>query len=161
MSVRDVAKLLLDHGISAVPVIDDGGKLIGIISEGDLIGRRAERDNKRRAWWLEMIAEGSELAPRFLDYVRAHGPSAADVMTQDIITVSPETPAETIAQLLDRNRIKRVLVTRDGKLIGIVSRADLVRMVARSASPEPEAIAEEERRRQELRGQFPRRDPLN
>jgi hypothetical protein len=57
--------------------------------------------------------------------------------------------------------IKRVLVTRDGKLIGIVSRADLVRMVARSASPEPEAIAEEERRRQELRGQFPRRDPLN
>jgi signal-transduction protein with cAMP-binding, CBS, and nucleotidyltransferase domain len=80
-------------------------------------------------------------------------------MTQEIITASPETPAET--QLLDRNQIKRVLVTREGKLIGIVSRADLVRMVARSASPEAEATAEEDRRRQELRGQFPRRDPLN
>jgi CBS domain-containing protein len=71
MLVRDVAKLLLDHGISAVPVIDHESKLVGIISEGDLIGRRAERDDKRRTRWLEMIADGFALAPRFLDYVRA------------------------------------------------------------------------------------------
>ncbi len=157
MLVRDVAKLLLDHGISAVPVIDDAGKLLGVVSEGDLIRRSGERSEKRRAWWLEMLADGFELAPRFVDYMRAHEPRAADVMTRDIITASPETPSETIARLIERHRIKRVLVVRDGKLIGIVSRADLVRMIAASAPPQAEAIAEEERQREELRGRFPRR----
>jgi CBS domain-containing protein len=124
MPVRDVAKLLLDHGISAAPVIDAAGNLLGIVSEGDLISRNAERTEKSRAWWLEMLADGFELAPRFVDYVRAHGPRAADVMTRDIITTTPETPAETIARLIERHRIKRVLVVRDGKFVGIVSRAD-------------------------------------
>ena len=158
MLVRDVAKLLLDHAISAVPVIDDAGKLLGVVSEGDLISRSAERGEKSRAWWLEMLADGFELAPRFVDYLRAHGPRAADVMTRDLITASPETPAETIARLIERHRIRRVLVVRDGKLIGIVSRADLVRMIAASAPPEAEASAEEERQREELRGRFPRQD---
>jgi CBS domain-containing protein len=157
MPVRDVAKLLLDHGISAAPVIDAAGNLLGIVSEGDLISRNAERTEKSRAWWLEMLADGFELAPRFVDYVRAHGPRAADVMTRDIITTTPETPAETIARLLDLHRIKRVLVVRDGKLVGIVSRADLVRMIAASAPPKAEAIADEKRQHEELRGRFPRR----
>src|SRR6516165_8408252 len=157
MPVRDVAKLLLDHGISAAPVIDAAGNLLGIVSEGDLISRNAERTEKSRAWWLEMLADGFELAPRFVDYVRAHGPRAADVMTRDIITTTPETPAETIARLIERHRIKRVLVVRDGKFVGIVSRADLVRMIAASAEPKAEAIIEEERQREELHGRFPRR----
>ena len=157
MPVRDVAKLLLDHGISAAPVIDAAGNLLGIVSEGDLISRNAERTEKSRAWWLEMLADGFELAPRFVDYVRAHGPRAADVMTRDIITTTPETPAETIARLIERHRIKRVLVVRDGKFVGIVSRADLVRMIAASAEPKAEAIIEEERQRKELHGRFPRR----
>jgi CBS domain-containing protein len=157
MLVRDAAKLLLDHGISAVPVIDDAGKLLGVVSEGDLISRSAESNEKSRAWWLEMLADGFELAPRFVDYMRARGPRVADVMTRDIITVRAETPAETIARLIERHRIKRVLVVRDGKLIGIVSRADLVRMIAASVPPEGEAITEEERQREELRGRFPRR----
>jgi CBS-domain-containing membrane protein len=104
-----------------------------------------------------MLADGFELAPRFVDYVRAHGPKVADVMTRDVITVTPEIPAETIARLIERHRIKRVPVVRDGKLIGIVSRADLVRMIAASAPPKAELTAEEERRREELRGRFPRR----
>jgi CBS domain-containing protein len=148
MPVRDVAKLLLDHGISAAPVIDAAGNLLGIVSEGDLISRNAERTEKSRAWWLEMF----ELAPRFVDYVRAHGPRAADVMTRDIITATPETPTETIARLIERHRIKRMLVVRDGKLVGTVSRADLVRMIAASAEPKAEAITEEERQREELHG---------
>jgi CBS domain-containing protein len=156
MLVRDVAKLLLDHGISAAPVVDDAGKLLGIVSEGDLISERAAHSEKRRAWWLEMLADGFALAPRFEEYVRLQGPKAADVMTRKVITVTPETPAETVAQLIERHRIKRVLVTRDGKLAGIVSRADLVRMLAHSAPPKAEAIAEEERKREELRGRFPR-----
>ena len=98
MLVRDVAKLLLDHAISAVPVIDDAGKLRGVVSDGDLISRSAERREKSRAWWLEMLADGFELAPRFVHYLRAHGPRAADVMTHDLITASPETPAEMIAR---------------------------------------------------------------
>jgi CBS-domain-containing membrane protein len=77
-------------------------------------------------------------------------------MTRDIITATPETPAETIAQLIERHRIKRVLVVSDGKLVGIVSRADLVRMIAASSEPKAEAITEEEPEREELRGRFPR-----
>ena len=78
-------------------------------------------------------------------------------MTRDIVKASPETPAETIARLLDLHRIKRVLVVRDGELVGIVSLADLIRMIAASAPPKAEAIADEERQREELRGRFPRR----
>jgi CBS domain-containing protein len=154
MPVRDVAKLLLNHRISAAPVIDDAGKLLGIVSEGDLISRNAERSEKSRAWWLEMLADGFELAPRFVD-MRAR--RAADVTTRDIITATPETPAEAIVRLIERHRIKRVLVVRDGKLVGIVSRADLVRMIAASAEPKAEAITEEERQCEELHGRFPRR----
>ena len=157
MLVRDVAKLLLKHAISAVPVMDDAGKLLGVVSEGDLISRGGERSEKSRAWWLEMLADGFELAPRFVDYVRAHGPKVADVMPRDVITVTPDIPAETIARLIERHRIKCVPVVRDGKLIGIVTRADLVRMIAASAPPKAELTAEEERRREELRGRFPRR----
>ena len=126
-SVRDVAKLLAERGISAVPVVDDDNRIIGMVSEGDLLHRTETGTGRRRSWWLELIASTNELA---VDYVRSHGGSVKDVMTRDVISVSDTTPVADIAILLEKNRIKRVPVVRDGRLVGIVSRANLVRALA-------------------------------
>lgn len=127
MSVRDVAKLLLEHGISAVPVVDASGALLGIVSEGDLVRRGDVVRDERQSWWLQMLAEGENLAPGFLDYVRSGERRVSDLMTREVVTVEEETPLPEVARLLEEHRIKRVPVLRQGKLVGVVSRADLVR----------------------------------
>jgi CBS domain-containing protein len=127
MSVRDVAKLLLKHGISAVPVVDASGALLGIVSEGDLVRRRHISRDDRASWWLQMLAEGEDLAPEFLAYVRSGDRLLQDLMTREVVTVEEETLLPEIARLLEEHRIKRVPVLRQGRVVGIVSRADLVR----------------------------------
>ena len=127
MSVRDVAKLLLEHRISAVPVVDASGALLGIVSEGDLVRRGQVVRDERQSWWLQMLAEGDDLAPGFVAYVRAADRPVRDLMTREVATVEEETPLPEVARLLEERRIKRVPVLRQGKLVGIVSRADLVR----------------------------------
>lgn len=128
-SVEAVANLMLGRRISAIPVVDAAGRVRGIVSEGDLM-RRAETGTERhRSWWLATFAGGDELA---IDYVKAHGRTAADVMTPKVVTVGERTPLEKIATLLERHRIKRVPVVRNGKIVGIVSRANLLHgLVAR------------------------------
>src|SRR5271167_3330611 len=126
-SVPAVAKLLCEHGISAVPVVDKGNRVIGMVSEGDLLHRAETGTEPRRSWWLQMIASTNQLAA---DYIKSHSGSVKDVMTRDVITVSDTTPVADIAVLLETNRIKRVPVLCDGKLVGIVSRANLVRALA-------------------------------
>ena len=130
MSVRDVAKLLLKHGISAVPVVDASGALLGIVSEGDLVRRRHINRDDRASWWLQMLAEGEDLAPEFLAYVRSGDRLLQDLMTREVVTVEEETLLPEIARLLEEHRIKRVPVLRQGRVVGIVSRADLVRALA-------------------------------
>ena len=127
MSVRDAAMLLVKHGISAVPVVDGSGALLGIVSEGDLVRRGDVVRDERQSWWLQMLAEGEHLAPGFLGYVRSGGRQVRDLMTCEVVTVEDQTPLPEIARLLQEHRIKRVPVLRQGKLVGIVSRADLVR----------------------------------
>jgi CBS domain-containing protein len=127
MSVRDAAMLLVKHGISAVPVVDGSGALLGIVSEGDLVRRGDIVRDERQSWWLQMLAEGEHLAPGFLGYVRSGGRQVRDLMTREVVTVEDQTPLPEIARLLQEHRIKRVPVLRQGKLVGIVSRADLVR----------------------------------
>src|SRR3954447_15238922 len=127
MSVREVARLLLDHRISAVPVVDASGALLGIVSEGDLVRRGEVVRDERQSWWLQMIAEGADLAPEFLAYVRAGDRSVRDLMTREVVAVEEETPLPEVARLLEERRIKRVPVLREGRVVGIVSRADLVR----------------------------------
>jgi CBS domain-containing protein len=120
--VRETAKTLLAHRISAVPVVE-GGKLVGIVSEGDLM-RRAESGTERQpSWWLSWLSD-TEAQTR--SYVKSHSRRVADVMTTRVLTVAEDTPVEDIAQLLERKRIKRVPVVRDGAVVGIVSRADLL-----------------------------------
>jgi len=121
--ISDVANKLLDNRISAVPVVDDDGSLLGIVSEGDLIRRRESGTERQSSWWLRMLQNPNDLAS---DYVKTHGRRAQDVMTRNVITVSEETPVSDIAEILEKNRIKRVPVVHDGKVVGIVSRANLL-----------------------------------
>jgi CBS domain-containing protein len=143
-SVRDLAALLSERGISGVPVVDQANRLVGIISEGDLL-HRAEtgtdrRTEKRRARWLDSLTSDRELAR---DYAKSHGRKVADIMTRDVITVSETTDLAEIADLFETKRIKRVPVLRDGNLVGIVSRANLVRALA--AVPAQPAAADDDR----------------
>ena len=124
---QQIARHLLERGISAVPVVDDHGSPIGMVSEGDLIGRNDADREARRDWWLAMLAEGESLAPEFLSQLRAQERTARDLMTAPIVSVGEETKIGEIARLLAAHRIKRVPVVRDGHLVGIVSRADLLR----------------------------------
>ena len=126
-SVREVAKTFLERRISAVPVVDDQGKLVGIVSEGDLMHRSEAGTERRRSWWLRGLTGDETLAA---EYVKAHARKVADVMTRNVITASPDTPLHEIAALLEKNSIKRVPIVRDGALVGIVSRANLIQAVA-------------------------------
>jgi CBS domain-containing protein len=137
---RQIARLLLDKRISAVPVVDDKGAPIGMVSEGDLIGRDEVAREGRRDWWLALLAEGEPLDPGFLASVHAAERVARDVMSGPVVTVREDTDAGEIARLLQSYRIKRVPVLRDDRIVGIVSRADLVRALAEQpASVAPHA----------------------
>ena len=126
-TVKEVAQTLVDRRISAVPVIDDAGKLVGIISEGDLMHRAETGTELRYRWWIRLVGGDASLPA---DYIKAHARRAADIMTQNVITATPETPLDEIAVLLERNSIKRVPIVREGQLVGIVSRANLVQALA-------------------------------
>jgi len=137
-TVAKVARLLADKHISAVPVCDADGTLLGMLSEGDLMRLFGTETSTRRAWWLRMLAEGTDLAPEFLAYVREDQRRARELMTSPVISVTERTSAREIADLMMRHRIKRVPVVRDGKVVGIVARADLVRAIAQT----PDALSE-------------------
>jgi CBS domain-containing protein len=122
-SVKEVAKTLLEKHISAVPVVDDAGTLVGIVSEGDLMHRFEAGTERRYSPWIRLIAGDASLPA---NYIKAHARKVADVMTKNVITASPETPLDEIAIRLERNSIKRVPIVKDGRLVGIVSRANIV-----------------------------------
>ena len=128
MSVRDVATLMLDKGISGIPVVDGEGQLKGLVSEGDLM-RRVETgtDQQRQSWWLKLVTMSQDDAA---DYVKSHSTRVADVMTHPVISVSPDSDISEVAMLLEKHRIKRVPVVDGGRLVGLVSRADLLRALA-------------------------------
>ena len=126
-SVTDIAALLMDKNISAVPVIGDDKKLCGIVSEGDLMRRISSDGDDKRSWWLKMVSSNSEEA---YDFLKAHGRTAKDVMTKNVETVSEDTEISEVAQILESHHIKRVPVTDDGKVVGIISRSNLLQLVA-------------------------------
>jgi CBS-domain-containing membrane protein len=129
-SVRSIAQTLLKHRISGVPVADHDGRVIGIVSEGDLMRRPESETARPRSWWLGLMETPEDRASQ---YLKSHGLTARDVMTREPITVTEDTSLEEIAMLLEQKAIKRVPVLRDGKLVGIVSRADLLHgLVARA-----------------------------
>ena len=133
--VASIARLLAERGISAVPVLDPAGKVLGIVTEADLLRRLAGEADHPTSWLASLFANPERDAAR---YARTHGATAADVMTVDVISVRPTTPAAEVAQMMEDRGIRRVLVTQDDQLRGIVSRADLLRalMAPRSDAAE-------------------------
>lgn len=126
-TVKHVAELFLRRGISAAPVVDDAGKLVGIISEADLL-RRVETDSERqRPRWLRHFVGSAQLAT---EYVKSHAMKVADLMTRAVVTATPGTPLHELATLMERSGIKRVPIVSDGQIVGIVSRANFVQAIA-------------------------------
>jgi CBS domain-containing protein len=128
--INQIARVLVENGISAVPVVDESGAPVGMVSEGDLIPRREVEREARRDWWLDLLAEGEALNPDFLANLKAPNQKATDVMTCPVVTVDPDINVAEIARLLVAHRIKRVPVVQHGRVVGIVSRADLLRALA-------------------------------
>ena len=129
--IEEAVRLMLDHHVSALPVVDAEGRFKGLVSEGDLMRRVRAADGQRRSWWLEMLNGADETAEEFIK-LRSH--RIADVMTRDVVSVDEDMPVAGIARLLEKHRIKRVPVLRDGRVVGIVSRANLLH--ALSALPD-------------------------
>jgi CBS-domain-containing membrane protein len=151
--VRDIAELLYTRRISGVPVVDSDGSVIGIVSEGDLIGHAAIVGEHHRSWWLSLFADESVTAR---DYAKAHGRTARDVMTTNVITVEETKTLREIVETLHRHRINRVPVVRDGKLVGIVTRGDLLKALATPEREPPKSVddrAIHEQLMRELRSQ--------
>jgi len=126
-SIKELAKILLDRRISAVPVVDDKGKLVGIVSEGDLMHRSEAGTQRQRPWWLLLLTGEETLAD---EYIKAHARKVADVMTRNVVTASPDTPLHEVAALLEKNSVKRLPIVNNDQLVGIVSRANLIQAVA-------------------------------
>jgi len=142
LPVAEVAKLMLSRGISAIPVVAPDGTLVGIVSEGDLVRRAELGTERRRPWWLRALTDDVELAD---EYAKSRGRKARDVMTPSVITVDETTPIADIVDLLEKHRIKRVPVVREGRVVGIVSRANLLRAFASEAFREPRESSDEDR----------------
>ncbi|MBX9701540.1 MAG: CBS domain-containing protein [Acetobacteraceae bacterium] len=124
LTVGQAARMLASRGVSGAPVVDEEGKLLGMLTEGDLIRRLAAERDKPRSWFLGLFGSAPAQADH---YARSHGRRVRDVMTTGIDSVAETTPVAEIAALLERRGIRRVPVLRDDKLVGIVSRADLLK----------------------------------
>jgi CBS domain-containing protein len=152
--VHEVVSLLLKYRISAVPVVDSARQVVGIVSEGDLLRPEgANRAGTRRPWWLEVVFAGQPeafFAGQPEAYEKAQGRTAGAVMTRNVITVNESMPLNEIAELLERHHIKRVPVLSDGRLAGIVSRANLLHGLANTIVEhhEPGAAKDRQLRRE-------------
>lgn len=149
-TVSDIANTMLERHISALPVVDEKGRVVGIISEGDLV-RRHEigTGNRRRSWWLNLLADPADQAE---EYVKSHAAKARDIMTSPAIMVDGEATVPEIAETLEKNHIKRVPVLRGDRLVGIVSRANIVQLVAAARRHEIPAASEDEAIREAVLG---------
>ncbi|HVY56632.1 MAG TPA: CBS domain-containing protein [Xanthobacteraceae bacterium] len=126
-SVLEAAQLMLQNRISGLPVVDRTGNLVGMVTEGDFLRRAELGTERKRPRWLEFLIGPRNLAQ---DYVHSHGRKIETVMTPDPITVTPDTPLDEIVRTMERRQIKRLPVVSDGKVVGIVSRANLLHALA-------------------------------
>ena len=131
-NIAEIASLLASKHFSAVPVCKPDNTLLGIVSESDILKPFRESVRARRDWWLGVIAEGEALPQDFLDYLRQDTRAASDVMVRHVITTDEQATLPQLAELMINHGIKRLPVLRDGKVVGIVSRADLVAVIART-----------------------------
>jgi CBS domain-containing protein len=133
LPVRRAAEILLEHGISAAPVTEAGRRLVGILSEGDLIRRVEIGTERRRPWFLQMLVSDASKAQ---EYIKSHAARVADLMTPRVIAATEATPLTEIADLMERHRVKRIPILRQDTLVGIVSRSDILRAFASQPKPQ-------------------------
>jgi CBS domain-containing protein len=126
-SVRDIAAVMVEKHISGVPVLSDDGKVVGIVSQSDLLHRAEIGTERKHKWWFRIFADSSELAR---EYAKAHGLKARDVMSRYVVSVRDDAELRDVADILDARRIKRVPVIQEGRVVGIITRGDLVRALS-------------------------------
>jgi CBS domain-containing protein len=145
-TVLQAARLMLQHHISGLPVIDKDGNLVGVLSEGDFLRRRETKTELRHSRWLEFLMGPGRIAA---EYSHSHGSKVSEVMTPEVQTVDEVTPIEDIVDLMERRRIKRVPVVCGGQVVGIVTRSNLMHAmvslarVAQPAAKDDAAIREQ------------------
>lgn len=133
-SIAEAARLMLQHRISGLPVVDAKNAVIGIITEGDLLRRGETASAPHHPWWLQLLLGPGRLAE---EYTLAHARKVGEAMHSDVVSVAPEADVSDVVQLMNKRRIKRVPVVEDGKLAGIVSRANLVRALVKALVKRP------------------------
>jgi CBS-domain-containing membrane protein len=139
-TIAEAVELMLERGISGLLVVDSSSTLVGIVTEGDLLRRDEIGTRRHRSWWLRLIASPSRQAA---DFTRTHGRKVADVMTHDLLTVDSQAPLTDIVALMEEHRVKRVPVLEGDRVVGVVSRADLLRALS-VAAREHGAVAAED-----------------
>lgn len=139
-TVLQAARLMLQHHISGLPVIDQAGKLVGVLSEGDFLRRQETHTERRRSRWLEFLMGPGRAAA---EYIHSHGSKVSEVMTDEVRTVEEATPLEQIVETMEHYRIKRLPVVRASKVVGIVTRSNLMHAMVSLARSAPAAAKDD------------------
>ena len=126
-TIETAVQRMIDERISGLPVIDSSGRLVGMVTEGDFLRRAETETERRRPRWLEILLGPGKMAA---EYVHTHGRKVSEIMTPDPLTVTEDTPLEELVGIMEKRQVKRLPVLRDGKVVGIVSRRNLVHALA-------------------------------
>lgn len=156
--VQEVARIMTEKHVSGVPVVSADGALIGIVSQSDLLHRAELGTERKRKAWLRFFVDRDRQAAEF---VKAHGQTAATVMSRTVVSVRDDAEVRDVASVLDANNIKRVPVIRDGKLVGIISRGDLVRALSQRSSAQSGSQIDDAALQKQLAISMRRQDWLN
>ncbi|HVY92299.1 MAG TPA: CBS domain-containing protein [Bryobacteraceae bacterium] len=145
-SILEAGELMRRHHISGLPVMDETGRLVGIVTERDFLRETGDSNEAPRPRWVELLRAGPKLAA----LPERCTCKVSEVMTHSPVTVGEDTPLEEVVRLMDHHRIKRVPVLRGTELVGVISRADLVRALAESLRKAPETKPEDVAFRQRM-----------
>jgi CBS domain-containing protein len=152
-SVTQAVRIMLQRHISGLPVVDKDGRLVGVVTEGDLLRRAETGTERKRPRWLEFLVGPGRLAD---EYTRTHGRNVSEVMTPDPVTVTEDTSLEDVVKLMEKRRIKRVPVVRGQTVVGIISRANLLHALAGVAREVKPALASDQAIREQLMAELKR-----
>jgi CBS domain-containing protein len=146
-TVLEAARVMLQHHISGLPVIDKEGKLVGVLSEGDFLRRRETKTERRRSRWLEFLMGPGRIAA---EYSHTHGSKVSEVMTTDVQSVNETASLEDVVELMERKRIKRVPVLCGDQVVGIITRSNLMHAMVSMARATTPAAADDAAIRKQL-----------